>query len=1261
MVKRKRIALLVGQPEENYQNLFIQGFLKNAFESDFDVCVFAMYQKYQESPATEIGESNIFSLIEYDMFDAFVILLDTIQTPGVADLVEERLHENYDGPVICVDKESKYFTTIMTDHYTPVKQLINHLIEKHGFTDIAYLTGKEWHPHSKQRLQGFMDCMADHGLIVGVNRVFYGDFWYTSGANVAEQLLKDPDELPQAVACANDCMAIGMAEAFEKHGLHVPEDIAVIGYDALPEGQTSPKPVTSAPIPAGECGCHVIECLKAAFAGKEMPEFHAAVELFIGSSCGCHNESLVPKIELRKTWATDRSSGSFYALTNRLAEDLLIQSDMSGLMHTIFSYVYQIGDFDSFHLCLNDNWNQDTVLPDDDAGIRQYTKCMRHILQCGQAGKDGVNLEAVFERKELLPDLFVQNDIPKAYFFTPLYFEERSFGYAAISYGNKAQCYDETYRLWLHCVMQGMEIFRRFSTMQRQIAQLQAGQTRDSGTGFYNYKGFMDNAFILIEQAKARDCYIEVIAVEINGLGTINELFGIQAGNQAIVDIAGMLEGAVENGLFGCLGNDEFLIAMLVEEEQTNDLDKIRDYMEEQLTVYNTEIGADRKLSVTLGSHSSMVVSIEGLEQLVNAAVSCKNGNKKNSQWHNLGALTEAELKEAEIALSVLDKNRFSYHFQPIVDAKNGEIFAYEALMRGDVEPYISPLIILKYAEHFGRLYDVERATFFNVLHYIDEHEELFQGRKVFVNSIPGKRLQGEDAFSVQGRLQERNGMIVVELTEQTELDDASLSAMKEEYEQIGVEIAIDDYGTGYSNISNLLRYMPKYVKIDKMLLTGIQNSPQKQHFVRDIIEFAHGNDILVLAEGVETSEELKEVIRLGTDLIQGFYTAKPSPVPIDAIHTTVQNEIIQFKQMALAGKGGKIYIAGQESKVSLVKLAAQHYGRIQVLHEEFTHRDITIAGVPGFQANMDLAIGDLYTGRIELQDVNLSGAKNQPCIIVGEKCEVTLVLIGENTLESGGIIVPESSILTIQGDGNLYIKKSGVGGYGIGNGKDERHGDLIFEQSGTIEIDGDAMYGVGIGSGMGGNIQIINGKYAIRLNGQMGVGIGALYGDFNNPIRLSAIELHIVNAMNVGIGSLMGNTDIRIDNTSIKGYFGGSKSVGIGSVQGNHCAVEIKESMAKLDMRAENLCGIGNLTGDADIEASAASLYVVGQGKHAIAMGNALQNASICCYNSDLMTDIKSNMETDMGASHIEIVNGRSQFLLNGKEIVRKIVEGDL
>ena len=160
---RKRLALFVGQPDEYFQSRFITGFTKTAFEYNMDVCVFAMFKKYQDTVEREKGDSNIFTLARPDFFDGIVILKDTIQTANAAEELEKRLKEKFKGPVIVVDKESEYYQSIFIDGFTPVAELTKHLIEVHGCKDIAFLTGKKWHRHSKERQSAFEEEMQRHG------------------------------------------------------------------------------------------------------------------------------------------------------------------------------------------------------------------------------------------------------------------------------------------------------------------------------------------------------------------------------------------------------------------------------------------------------------------------------------------------------------------------------------------------------------------------------------------------------------------------------------------------------------------------------------------------------------------------------------------------------------------------------------------------------------------------------------------------------------------------------------------------------------------------------------------------------------------------------------------------------------------------------------------------------------------------------------------------------------------------------------------
>ena len=898
---RKRIAILSSQLEENYQANFMQGFLAKAFAFDYDVCTFATYRKYQDTSEREVGETSIFSLIDYDAFDGVVVLPETLQTPGLMLTLEQDFREKFQGKILYVDRKSDEYNYIMLDHYHPIKRMIAHLIEEHGIKDIMYLTGPRYNAHSEQRLQGFLDCMKEQDIDVREDQIFYGDYWYDGGRDMVKKLFDEGRALPQAIACANDLMAVGVAEALAERGVHVPEDIAVIGYDSVPEGKESPSPITSMDIPSREFGEYAAACMDSLLKQESMPEFEYEAPLFIGGSCGCHCESVIPRRIVREQWSTEVSRKSFYSNFNHLTEDWISQNSFPELMDAVQTYSYQIREFDSFHICVNDLW----IREDKPASVNiikgHYTDQIAPVLHCGPSGKgeDRLNFTESFPREQMLPEIYEESATPKAYIFSPLYFEDMCFGYAVLGYGNEPKAYDERYYMWLHNLMIGMECFRRMDALQRTNQRVQEKKIHDELTGMFNYTGFVKHSKPMVERACEENRFVSVLAMDMANLDKINEKYGRTEGDRAIRKVAGIIQQCADEGAMCCrLGDDEFIMAELVDEASHEKIHEVRRRIDQSLEEYNQSPQSRYELRLFSGSRTERVKDLVEMEDLVNAAVISKNGHKASEKrLHGDVTLSVQEQEQAAQVKKVLDENLFTYHFQPIVSAKDGSVVAYEALMRAQVQPGISPINIIKYASHLERLYDVERATFFNILQLVDEHENEFADRKIFINSIPGSQLSGEEAQMLEKKLTKHANRVVVELTEQTEADDKTLADMKSGYEKLGIETAVDDYGTGYSNIVNLLRYMPNYVKVDRMLLTGIQDNPQKQHFVKDIVIFAHENHFQVLAEGVETSQELETVIRLGVDLIQGYYTAKPNPEILTSIDRNVQEEICRYQK----------------------------------------------------------------------------------------------------------------------------------------------------------------------------------------------------------------------------------------------------------------------------------------------------------------------------------------------------------------------------
>lgn len=613
----------------------------------------------------------------------------------------------------------------------------------------------------------------------------------------------------------------------------------------------------------------------------------------------------------------------------------------------------------------------------------------------------------------------------------------------------------------------------------------------------------------------------------------------------------------------------------------------------------------------------------------------------------NKDELSDTEQEENTKVQTILDRNMFSYHFQPIVRADSGEIYSYEALMRANGFPGISPLHILKYAELTGRLDEVEKYTFLNVLRFIDSHRELFNDRLVFINSMPKVRLDDETQSEIEKLFNKLSDNVVVEMIESSEYGDNELNDIKQKFLRLNIPIAIDDYGTGYSNISNLLRYTPNYVKIDRSLLSGIQHNPNKKHFVREIVDFCHDNGILALAEGVENSEELRTVILLGVDLIQGFYTARPSAEIITALPYSVRSEIKSYHLEREDGIRLKIYTAENGEKVSLNKLSRDGYNCLRV-GDGYSEGSVTVAGSQLIDSGVHIEIADNFKGEVTLDSAWLYNLVERPCIDISFDSDVTLRLKGSSKLKNSGIRVPPSSKLTLIGEGNLTIEPGSADYYGIGNDNKSAHGDLFFMQDGTITISAESHAGVLIGSGLGGVIRIGRGRYVLNANGSLNICIGAIDGDTDIELLGCDLECTATGAYSVVIGSSYGCADIHAIYSSIKCSSDSQLAVTMGSIAGDQVKVSTESVNMNFEISADACTAFGALYKSSDISIERASVNVTAEGAKALLFGGVNGNTKIALTNADFSASLLSELDTYIIAENSDIQKSGGKYRIN-------------
>ena len=257
-------------------------------------------------------------------------------------------------------------------------------------------------------------------------------------------------------------------------------------------------------------------------------------------------------------------------------------------------------------------------------------------------------------------------------------------------------------------------------------------------------------------------------------------------------------------------------------------------------------------------------------------------------------ALYEDEKHDRQMHLEfyqLIEKEQLTYHFQPILSAKNGEIIAYEALMRSQLATLKNPEMILRIAREENKLEDVERICIFKSTETFDQlrkNKLVKEDALLFINSIASVSLNDEDRERFHRYFSHIQSQIVVEVTEEENMSEEAL-VRKRETEGFSGMFALDDYGSGYNTEINLLNLSPKYIKIDLTIVRNIDKDFDKQQLVSNIVEYAHQREGYIIAEGIETKEELLKVLELGVDYLQGYYLSYPQLNPQEVSNESIK------------------------------------------------------------------------------------------------------------------------------------------------------------------------------------------------------------------------------------------------------------------------------------------------------------------------------------------------------------------------------------
>lgn len=413
----------------------------------------------------------------------------------------------------------------------------------------------------------------------------------------------------------------------------------------------------------------------------------------------------------------------------------------------------------------------------------------------------------------------------------------------------------------------------------------------DPLTGIPNRAAAQDRLGHAMKRLKRRQkSGVAVIAVDIDNFKSLNDVYGHAFGDAALIQFAQRATAAVrEQDTVGRIGGDEFLI--VVEDADSAEVARLAAHrIADELNPFNATVDGGPSVSVTASMGMAWTSEPVEVSALIAAAdehlmlakrngrgrlwfpdavdVSPASGHVTRSEW--LGELLEA-----------IDDQQFVLHYQPLVDRED-RLVAVEALVRwqhptrGLVPPdSFVPLLI-----ETGQMATVGTWVMETAIAQIAEWRRSRKpGLRLNINASAGEIGRVEYRRALQENVERaglESGVVNVELTEQALSGSMVSDSALNELASFGVNLVLDDFGTGISSLAHLRTDSLSGVKIDRSFVSNTHDGDIDRRIVRGVTQLAHEVGVEVTAEGVETAEQSQWIRSIGCDYLQGFYFARP-------------------------------------------------------------------------------------------------------------------------------------------------------------------------------------------------------------------------------------------------------------------------------------------------------------------------------------------------------------------------------------------------
>src|SRR6266699_5538244 len=411
----------------------------------------------------------------------------------------------------------------------------------------------------------------------------------------------------------------------------------------------------------------------------------------------------------------------------------------------------------------------------------------------------------------------------------------------------------------------------------------------DGLTDLPNRAAFLQALAQMIEACEGTNEKFAVLSVDLDGLKEVNDVFGHATGDKLLIEVSRRIQASARGGVVARLSGDEF--GLIIDGKQPAAGTALAEQLAQALA--NEFLIDDKtvRIGVTTGISVFPHNGTDAASLLANAGAALFRAKAKSRG--SIGIYEpemDQQIRDRRVLhqdLSLAIKNgELSLHYQP--QATSGQtvassaVIGFEALARWlhPVRGFVPPADFIPLAEESGLIVEMGEWILREACR---EAASWSMPLQVAVNLSPAQFMHGDVVGLVHSILLETGlspGGFELEITEGVLIEDFDRGlALLRRLKALGVRISMDDFGSGYSSLSYLQAFPFDKIKIDRGFVMNLGRNPQSAAIVRAVIGLGHGLDVSIVAEGVETQEQLSFLADEGCDVVQGYFIGKPAPI----------------------------------------------------------------------------------------------------------------------------------------------------------------------------------------------------------------------------------------------------------------------------------------------------------------------------------------------------------------------------------------------